>query len=202
VYAYVGNDPLNGVDPSGRCPWCIGAAIGFGVDLGAQLVFTGTYDWRQGLAATAVGALTGGESTFIGTTFATAGARAVANAVVGAGLGAAQAETLNVVAGQDNNVFGAGLLGGVGGGVGSLIGDGITAAFTAGRQAAFDAASTADKLTALNMSQMNPNLGIGTVTPALVAAGNYFGFAVGSGIGDLPSDLIPSAHAATPSSPK
>jgi hypothetical protein len=146
--------------------------------------------------------LTGGESTFIGTTFATAGARAVANAVVGAGLGAAQAETLNVVAGQDNNVFGAGLLGGVGGGVGSLIGDGITAAFTAGRQAAFDAASTADKLTALNMSQMNPNLGIGTVTPALVAAGNYFGFAVGSGIGDLPSDLIPSAHAATPSSPK
>ena len=202
MYAYVGNDPLNGVDPSGRCPWCIGAAIGFGVDLGAQLVFTGTYDWRQGLAATAVGALTGGASTFIGTTFATAGARAVANAVVGAGLGAAQAETLNVVAGQDNNVFGAGLLGGVGGGVGSLIGDGITAAFTAGRQAAFDAASTADKLTALNMSQMNPNLGIGTVTPALVAAGNYFGFAVGSGIGDLPSDLIPSAHAATPSSPK
>jgi len=24
-YTYVGNDPVNGVDPDGECPWCIGA---------------------------------------------------------------------------------------------------------------------------------------------------------------------------------
>ena len=37
LYAYVGNDPLNSMDPSGQCPWCIsglvGAALGVGVEV-------------------------------------------------------------------------------------------------------------------------------------------------------------------------
>jgi RHS repeat-associated protein len=206
LYAYVGNDPLNAVDPSGLCPACWGAAIGFGVDLGAQLLFTGTYDWRQGVAATGAGALTGGVSAIIGRTVATVGGRAIANAAVGATASAVQAGSLNVVAGQQNNVAGAAILGGVGGAVGSYIGDKIVAASQAGSQAAFDALSTADKLGALGMLQANPSLTIGAARPAAVAFGNAAGTAVGDAIGALPSDsipsLIPGAHAATPSSLK
>jgi hypothetical protein len=176
------------------------------VDLGAQLLFTGTYDWRQGLAATAAGALTGGASAFIGTTIATTAGRALANAAVGAAVSATQAEVLNVVAGQQNNVGGAALLGAAGGAAGSYIGDRIVAASQAGSQAAFDALSTADKLSALGFMQANPNLTIGAASPAAVAFGNAAGAAVGSAIGDLPNNtvpsLIPGAQAATPSSLK
>jgi RHS repeat-associated protein len=35
-YAYVGNDPINLLDPSGECPWCIGAALGTVVGLAGQ----------------------------------------------------------------------------------------------------------------------------------------------------------------------
>jgi RHS repeat-associated protein len=37
LYAYVDNDPLNATDPDGQCPWCIGALIGAGIDIGTQL---------------------------------------------------------------------------------------------------------------------------------------------------------------------
>lgn len=44
-YAYVGNDPLNATDPTGNCPWCVaalvGAIVGGGIDLGAQLLLNG-----------------------------------------------------------------------------------------------------------------------------------------------------------------
>ncbi len=37
LYAYVGNDPTDRTDPSGNCPWCLGAAIGGGLELAVQL---------------------------------------------------------------------------------------------------------------------------------------------------------------------
>ena len=37
LYAYVRNDPLNQTDPSGNCPWCLGAVIGGGIELAIQL---------------------------------------------------------------------------------------------------------------------------------------------------------------------
>lgn len=152
------------------------------------------------------GALTGGASAVIGRTVATVGGRVLANAAVGAAVSATQAETLNVVAGQQNNVTGAAILGAAGGGAGSYIGDKIVAASQAGSQAAFDALSTADKLSALGFMQANPNLTIGAASPAAVSFGNAAGAAVGSAISDLPSDtvpsLVPGAHAATPSSLK
>nr|WP_255609647.1 RHS repeat domain-containing protein [Methylosinus sp. Sm6] len=40
-YAYVGNNPVNANDPAGNCPWCIGALIGGGIDLGLQLISNG-----------------------------------------------------------------------------------------------------------------------------------------------------------------
>ena len=40
-YRYVGDNPINPSDPSGRCPWCIGAGIGFLGDLAWQLYRNG-----------------------------------------------------------------------------------------------------------------------------------------------------------------
>jgi uncharacterized protein RhaS with RHS repeats len=37
LYAYVRNDPLNQSDSTGECPWCLGAAIGAGIELAVQL---------------------------------------------------------------------------------------------------------------------------------------------------------------------
>ena len=38
VYAYTYNDAANNTDPSGECPWCIGALVGAGLELVAQSV--------------------------------------------------------------------------------------------------------------------------------------------------------------------
>ncbi|MBN1379815.1 MAG: RHS repeat-associated core domain-containing protein [Gammaproteobacteria bacterium] len=45
-YAYTGNDPVNGTDPSGNCPWCVGALVGAALDVGIQvaLIASGKQD--------------------------------------------------------------------------------------------------------------------------------------------------------------
>jgi RHS repeat-associated protein len=78
LYAYVGNDPLNFVDPSGHYGWfagaLAGAAIGGGLDLAVQLAMNGgsfdCVDWGQVGVSAAMGALgvgklagAGGEAT-------------------------------------------------------------------------------------------------------------------------------------------
>jgi RHS repeat-associated protein len=195
LYAYVGNDPANLADPSGKCPWCVGAVIGFGVDLAVQLSVNGTYDWRQSLAATTVGALTGGASAFIGEaivgeTLAAGAARAGANGLVGAALGAGQAETLNLTDGQNNNVLASAAFGFGGGAVGSGILDYATSTSASAGQAAFDALNTSDKLAAITLSQTNPGLDIGTARPAIVSGANAVGTAIGDAIGDVPTDKL------------
>jgi len=37
LYAYVDNDPINDEDPSGECPWCVGAVIGAGLEIYDQV---------------------------------------------------------------------------------------------------------------------------------------------------------------------
>lgn len=37
LYAYIGNDPVNGTDPTGECPWCVGAGVGAGTDYALQV---------------------------------------------------------------------------------------------------------------------------------------------------------------------
>lgn len=67
LYAYVGNDPLNFVDPSGQYAWfagaLAGAAIGGGADLALQLALNGgsfdCVDWGQVGVSAAMGALGG-----------------------------------------------------------------------------------------------------------------------------------------------
>ena len=75
LYGYVRNDPLNAVDPSGNCPWCIAAGIGAivsaGIDLGVQLYSNGgnldQVNWTSvGVSALAGAAFSGlGPSGFL-----------------------------------------------------------------------------------------------------------------------------------------
>jgi RHS repeat-associated protein len=64
VYAYVEANPVTRSDPTGECPWCIGAAIGAIVEVTAQLINTGgkwrCLDIEDVLLAGATGALGGG----------------------------------------------------------------------------------------------------------------------------------------------
>lgn len=57
LYSYAEEDPQNVVDPTGNCPACVGAVVGFVVDLTIQLATTGCIDGRQLLLATALGAV-------------------------------------------------------------------------------------------------------------------------------------------------
>ena len=60
IYAYVNNDPLNNVDPSGKCPWCVGAIIGAGGNiLALYLTEGGNATWQQYAEAGAIGAIAG-----------------------------------------------------------------------------------------------------------------------------------------------
>ncbi len=63
-YAYVGGDPISHRDPTGRCPWCVGAAVGGVLDLIYQLNKyhgdIGCVSWGQVAGAAVLGAI-GGE---------------------------------------------------------------------------------------------------------------------------------------------
>jgi RHS repeat-associated protein len=64
LYTYLNNDPLNGSDPTGNCPWCVaagvGAAVGAGTDLAIQLIVNGgqldQVNWYSVAIAGVVGA--------------------------------------------------------------------------------------------------------------------------------------------------
>jgi len=142
LYAYVGNDPGNATDPSGKCPWCIvGAVIGGAIQAVAE-VQSGSFSkdaktgdgWKAAgriLVAAGAGALSGGASTLISATAKTVVGRAVANTAAGAAIGAVQAEGNAVVtegrrATTEEKAWGA-AIGGALSGVGSLVGDGVEA---------------------------------------------------------------------------
>jgi hypothetical protein len=137
----------------------------------------------------------------IGRTVATVGGRAIANAVIGAAVNATQTSALNSIEGTNNSVQASAILGGAFGAAGSALGDAITAGGAAGSQAAFDALSTANKLTALGMAATNPGLNIGSASSGIVAAANAASAAVGDLTGLVPGNsvpsLIPSANGAT-----
>ena len=60
LYAYTDNDPLNLTDPSGNCPWCVGAVIGAGANVLALYLSDGNKaTWQQYVATGAIGAIAG-----------------------------------------------------------------------------------------------------------------------------------------------
>jgi RHS repeat-associated protein len=61
LYAYTDNDPLNLTDPSGRCPWCIGAAIGgiAGGISGGIAGYHATGTWQGAVLGAGGGAVVG-----------------------------------------------------------------------------------------------------------------------------------------------
>jgi RHS repeat-associated protein len=64
LYVYADGNPISENDPTGDCPWCIGALIGAGIDLATQLAANGgnwhCISWGQVGVSAALGAVGGG----------------------------------------------------------------------------------------------------------------------------------------------
>jgi RHS repeat-associated protein len=193
LYAYTDNDPLNQTDPSGKCPACVGAVIGFGVDFAGQAYsaysqgkpILASYNVTQGVTATVVGAATGGLSAFASGAIGSTGVlafvgRTVANSAIAAVGNAAQTAVLNNVDNQNGSYTTALIAGGAFGAGGSIVGDMFGAAGRAIAQSDFDAASAGYKSFAFdfaaqnNWSPTSPLVTIGQGVGALVSGGSSF----------------------------
>jgi RHS repeat-associated protein len=65
LYRYVDNDPVSLSDPSGNCPWCIGAAAG-ALAGGAVGYYTSSGSWATAGEYTVLGAVAGGSGAALG----------------------------------------------------------------------------------------------------------------------------------------
>lgn len=76
LYAYAAGNPVSNADPTGRCPWCVGAAIGaaIGAVAGGYTAFLEHgADWSNIGASVAIGAVSGavaGATLGVGSTLA------------------------------------------------------------------------------------------------------------------------------------
>ncbi|MFN9407919.1 MAG: RHS repeat domain-containing protein, partial [Akkermansiaceae bacterium] len=179
LYGYVENDPLNGVDPYGLWVWhVVGAAAGFGLDLGAQLAMNGgnlsNVNWGSTLISAGTGALGVGLGANVAKITGSIAARATLNALGSAAIGAAGQVANNAMddcKSWDDGLGKAALTNGVLGGIGSGVGDKISRfANGAAADAAWASASLAQK--------------------QLVVSGNFTragegGSSIGTGIGNI-----------------
>lgn len=126
LYGYVANDPVNWTDPSGLCPWCIGAVVG-GVASGVSAYLAGG-DARTIAVSAAVGAVAGAASMGVSAFTSSATAAIAANAGIGIAANVATQVATGTAPGSLNYTqVGIGALaGGIGAGVGLGAG---TAAF-------------------------------------------------------------------------
>jgi len=65
TYGYVGNDPLMVSDPTGQCPWCIGAVVGSVFNSAVYAATTDNFTWSGLLREASVGAVVGGLTAFV-----------------------------------------------------------------------------------------------------------------------------------------
>ncbi|WP_035058713.1 RHS repeat-associated core domain-containing protein [Andreprevotia chitinilytica] len=101
LHAYVGGQPTMYRDPSGNCPWCVGAVLGGGIDLAFQLWQNGgrfsCVDWWSVAGAAAMGAVGGFATEFAEASAAARGTGAFwEGAEGGTGLGKLAGRTVNV----------------------------------------------------------------------------------------------------------
>lgn len=124
LYSYVGNSPVNFVDPSGRIIQLfvigagIGAGVGFGMELARQWSACGwsNIDWWKVTAETAGGALSGAISAVPGL--------GVTGGIIMGGIGGGAGQILkNRMLGRDDSkgLTGAVLLGGLAGGIANKV---------------------------------------------------------------------------------
>ncbi|AEG02518.1 RHS repeat-associated core domain-containing protein [Methylomonas methanica] len=87
TYAYVGGNPVNLIDPTGQCPWCVGALIGAGIDVAMQLAMNGgnwqCIDLGQVALSAAFGAVGGGFGAKAGKQGLTSLAKGLSNSTKG-----------------------------------------------------------------------------------------------------------------------
>jgi len=62
LYGYAGSDPINYSDPMGTCPWCVGLFVGAGVEAFSEWASGEKLSVKKIVAASLLGALTGGVS--------------------------------------------------------------------------------------------------------------------------------------------
>jgi RHS repeat-associated protein len=94
-YAYGLNNPVKNTDPTGHCPMCIGALIGGGIDLGAQLWMNGGDLQKVNWVEVGVSAVVGATGVGVGAAIANA-AKAVAVAAIANGASTAVASATSV----------------------------------------------------------------------------------------------------------
>ena len=127
-YAYVGNDPMNGTDSSGECPWCLVGAVG-GAEYLRQKAAGEEVSLLKIAVSAGAGALTGGVGA-ISSTVASLAGRTALNTVVGAVASAGTEVGHNAIDGKEtsaSDVGKAALQGAAFGAGGSLAGDGAQA---------------------------------------------------------------------------
>jgi RHS repeat-associated protein len=125
LYGYVANDPVNFIDPSGNCPWCLGAVVG-GVAAGVA-TYVANPNASQATIATsaAVGAVAGAASSGLSAT-ASLGVIFGANAGIGYAANVTTQVATGTPLGQINQS--SALIAGLAGGVGGIVGLGAGAA--------------------------------------------------------------------------
>nr|BFD58110.1 hypothetical protein CKG001_02170 [Bdellovibrio sp. CKG001] len=118
LFGYVQNDPVNLIDPTGNCPWCIGAVVG-GVASGVSAYLAGG-DARTVAVSAAVGAVAGAASMGVSAFTSSATGIIAANAVIGGSTSVAtQVATGTSISALNYSQIGIGALaGGIGAGVG------------------------------------------------------------------------------------
>lgn len=197
LYRYVGNDPVNYIDPTGEFPWAavlIGAAIGAGIDLRIQQLTkcpNEPFDWWEvGLSALS-GAVGGGTGTYFAKKIGVAWIRALANMGVGAIMGGVTTITHGYVTNHPASSIEIALSMGtnaVASGAGSLIGDGIFAgknrigAYLSNRQAYSNMIQAIENPSAYYMGTYMGNLNPGRLLIERKAIGVSVGDGVGMGI--------------------
>lgn len=133
-YAYTLNNPVYVTDPSGHCPWCVGALLGGGIDLAVQLVTNGgdiqKVNWAQvGVSAVAgaIGVGVGAQIAKAATSVATKIAlNATASAVISSGGALLQNEAqefLTPCQFEPVDPIRAAAVGAVTGGIGAAVGE-------------------------------------------------------------------------------